>query len=114
MNKPKKAAISKTEYGIYFDYLNNPGSIAYNIPLFFKLDKGIDISRLKQAVEAVIENHPYIKSRLTADSDGAVYKLSSDEPAVLEVKELHDADFDKKVLFIHSSYSAKDFIGAVL
>ena len=72
MNKQKKSALSKTEYGIYFDYLNNPGSIAYNIPLFLKLDKDIDITRLKQAVEAVIENHPYIKSRLTSDSDGAV------------------------------------------
>ena len=98
MNNNKKTALSKTEYGIYFDYLNNPGSIAYNIPLFLKLDKAIDITRLKQAVEAVIENHPYIKSRLTADSDGAVYKLSSDESAVVEVKELHDADFDKKSL----------------
>ena len=86
MNKPKKAALSKTEYGIYFDYLNNPSGIAYNIPLFLKLDKDIDITRLKQAVEEVIENHPYIKSRLTADIDGAVYKLSSDEPAVVEVK----------------------------
>ena len=98
MNNNKKTALSKTEYGIYFDYLNNPGSIAYNIPLFLKLDKDIDISRFKRAVEAVIENHPYIKSRLTADSDGAVYKLSLDESAVVEVKELHDADFDKKSL----------------
>ena len=98
MNKPKKTVLSKTEYGIYFDYLNNHGSIAYNIPLFLKLDQDIDITRLKQAVEAVIENHPYIKSRLIADSDGAVYKLSSDEPAVVEVKEMHDADFDKKSL----------------
>ncbi|MGN1126336.1 MAG: AMP-binding protein, partial [Ruminococcus sp.] len=98
MNKQKKTVLSKTEYGIYFDYLNNPGSIAYNIPLFLKLDKDIDITRLKQAVEAVIENHPYIKSRLTSESDGAVYKLSSDEPAVVEVKEMQVADFDKKSL----------------
>ena len=98
MSNPKKTALSKTEYGIYFDYLSNPASIAYNIPLYLKLDRDIDITGLKQAVEKSIENHPYLKSRLTADSDGAVYKLSSDEPAVVEVKELHEADFDRKSL----------------
>ena len=60
MNEEKMTVLSKTEYGIYFDYLNNPDSIAYNIPLFLKLDKDIDITRLKQAVEKAIENHPYI------------------------------------------------------
>ena len=96
MNEEKMTVLSKTEYGIYFDYLNNPDSIAYNIPLFLKLDKDIDITRLKQAVEAVIENHPYIKSRLTTDNDGTVYKLSSDEPAVVEVKRIKDGDFHKE------------------
>ena len=60
MNKQKKTVLSKTEYGIYFDYLNNPSSIAYNIPLFLKLDWDIDITRLQQAVDTAIENHPYI------------------------------------------------------
>ncbi|MGN1137867.1 MAG: AMP-binding protein, partial [Ruminococcus sp.] len=94
----KKTVLSKTEYGIYFDYLSNPQSIAYNLPLFVKLDKDVDITRLKQAVEAVIDNHSYLKLRLTAHSDGAVYKLPSDEPAVVEVKEMRDADFDEKSL----------------
>lgn len=101
MNKQDMNVLSKTEYGIYFDYMNNPGSIAYNIPFFLKLSKNVDIARLKEAVEASIDNHPYIKSRLTVDDKGIIYKLSSDESAQVDVKELHDSEFDKKSL-VHS------------
>ena len=98
MNKQNRAALSKTEYGIYFDYLSNPDSVAYNIPLLLRLGRDTDIDRLKQAVESAVENHFYIKSRLSQDSDGKVYKLPSDEPAQVELKEMHDCDFDKSSL----------------
>lgn len=98
MKKQDMNVLSKTEYGIYFDYMNNPGSIAYNIPFFLKLSKNVDIARLKKAVEASIDNHSYIKLRLTVDDKGIIYKLSSDEPAQVEVKKLHDSEFDKKGL----------------
>lgn len=96
MNKQNMSVLSKTEYGIYFDYMHNSDSIAYNIPLFLRLDKDIDIARLKQAVETSIDNHSYIKSRLTVDDRGIVCKLSFDEPAQVEVKEMYDSEFDKK------------------
>lgn len=98
MKKQDMNVLSKTEYGIYFDYMNNPDSIAYNIPFFLKLSKNVDIARLKKAVEASIDNHSYIKLRLTVDDKGIIYKLSSDEPAQVEVKKLHDSEFDKKGL----------------
>lgn len=98
MNKLDMNVLSKTEYGIYFDYMNNPDSIAYNIPFFLKLSKNVDIEKLKKAIEASIDNHLYIKSRLTVGEDGVIYKTHSDEQAQVEVKELHDSDFDKKSL----------------
>lgn len=98
MNKRNMSVLSKTEYGIYFDYMNNPESTAYNIPCFIKLEKNVDIPRLKQALEATFENHSYFKSRLTVDDDGVVYKVPSDEPAQVEVKEMHDSEFDKRSL----------------
>lgn len=98
MKKQDMNVLSKTEYGIYFDYMNNPDSIAYNIPFFLKLSKNVDIEKLKKAIEASIDNHLYIKSRLTVGEDGVIYKTHSDEQAQVEVKELHDSDFDKKSL----------------
>lgn len=98
MNKQNMNVLSKTEYGIYFDYMNNPSSIAYNIPFFLKLSKNVDIAQLKQAVKASIDNHSYIKSRITVGDDGVIYKFMSDEPAQVEVKQLQDSEFDKKSL----------------
>lgn len=111
MKKQDMNVLSKTEYGIYFDYMNNPGSIAYNIPFFLKLSKNVDIARLKKAVEASIDNHSYIKLRLTVDDKGIIYKLSSDEPAQVEVKKLHDSEFEKKILCIPLICWVKDFTG---
>lgn len=98
MNNQNMNVLSKTEYGIYFDYMNNPSSIAYNIPFFLKLSKNVDIAQLKQAVKASIDNHSYIKSRITVGDDGVIYKFMSDEPAQVEVKQLQDSEFDKKSL----------------
>lgn len=98
MDKQDKSPLSKTEYGIYFDCMNTPGSIAYNIPFFLKLGREVDADRLKRAIEAAIDNHSYIKLRLGIDDGGNVYKLLMDEPAQVEVRALHDAELDKKSL----------------
>lgn len=98
MEKQDRSALSKTEYGIYFDCMNNPESVAYNLPFFVKLGRDVDAARLKEAVEAAINNHPYIKSRLSAGDDGVIYKLAQNEPAQVDTRSLHDAELDKKSL----------------
>ena len=87
--------LTKTEYGIYVDYVNNPKSTAYNLPLFSALDKSTDVQRLKKAVEAAFDNHPYLKIRLYADENGEICKSICDEPAQVEVKEMSDSEFNK-------------------
>lgn len=87
--------LSKTEYGIYVEFINNPQSTAYNLPLFLTLKKDTDIEKLKKSVQTAFENHPYLKSRLYADNDGNVYKKCGDEPVKIETNEMADSDFNK-------------------
>ena len=96
MNEQKISILSKTEYGVYFDFANNPKSTAYNIPQFLTFDKDTDVLKLKSAVEQAIENHPYLKTRLNVDEDGNVCKSICGEPAYVEVREINSADFDKR------------------
>ncbi|MGN0469465.1 MAG: amino acid adenylation domain-containing protein [Acutalibacteraceae bacterium] len=91
----KKYVLTKTEYGIYFDFANNPKSTAYNIPQFLTFDKDTDVLKLKEAVEKAVEAHPYLKTRLSIDENGNVYKSICDEPVNVEIKEIRDADFNK-------------------
>ena len=87
--------LSKTEYGIFVEFINNPESTAYNLPFFLTLDKNIDIEKLKAAAETVFENHKYLKTRLYTDNDGNIFKSISNEALKIEVKEIADSDFNK-------------------
>lgn len=95
MTTQNKSVLSKTEYGIYADFVNNSQSTAYNLPLFSTLDKSTDVQRLKKAVEAAFDNHPYLKTRLYADENGEICKSICDEPAQVEIKEMSDSEFNK-------------------
>lgn len=95
MSNEKKTGLSKTEYGIYVDFVQNPQSTAYNIPLFFTFEKSIDVIKLKEAVEKAIDNHPYLKTRLSVGENGSVCKSICDEPACVEIKEMNYGDIDK-------------------
>ncbi|MGN1113334.1 MAG: condensation domain-containing protein, partial [Acutalibacteraceae bacterium] len=95
MNNNKKTVLSKTEYGVYVDFINNPKSTAYNIPQFLTFDKNTDVLKLKKALETTVDNHPYLKTRLSIDEKGDVYKSICDEPAFVEIKEMPDSDLDK-------------------
>lgn len=98
MNRQIRTTLSKTEYGIYFDCTNEPDSTAYNIDLFFKLNKNTDVQKLKKALETTIDAHPYLKLHLTAGDDGTVYKVLSDEPPQVQIEKAREAAFDKKSL----------------
>ncbi|MGN0481000.1 MAG: condensation domain-containing protein, partial [Lachnospiraceae bacterium] len=95
MSNEKKTGLSKTEYGIYVDFVQNPKSTAYNLPQFFTFEKSTDVIKLKEAVEKAIDNHPYLKTRLSVSENGSVYKSICDEPAYVEIKEMNYGDIDK-------------------
>lgn len=105
MKAQKKTMLSKTEYGVYFDFARNPQSTAYNIPMFLKLDKSTDVLQLKAAVEKAIDNHPNLKTRLGAEENGSVFKSICEEPACVELRQMRHADFEK-----HSFVSPFDLL----
>lgn len=64
--------LSQTQMGIYVTCMNTQEEGNYNIDILYKLDEDIDILRLAQALDKVIEAHPYVKSRLVTDANGEV------------------------------------------
>ena len=68
----KEYPISKTQEGIFVECVSKVDSTTYNIPFLFKLDKGIDINKLKEALIKVIDNHEYIKTTLFMDDNGDI------------------------------------------
>ena len=64
--------LTATQEGIYVECLSHPTSTIYNIPLLYKLGKGVDLTRLESAIREAINAHPYLKGHLITDASGDV------------------------------------------
>ena len=71
--------LTQTQNGIFVECAANPGSTIYNIPFLFRLGEGVNLARLKQAIEETVEAHPYTKTTLYLDDQGDIWQKRNDE-----------------------------------
>ena len=74
----KDYPLMQNQMGIFVEEETLSGSTRYNIPSLFKISEKLDVEKLKAAVEAAIDAHPYIKATLTGDRSGNVRALRND------------------------------------
>lgn len=55
---PVYSKISSAQMGMYLDYVSEPESLRYNIPVLYRFDKDIDVEKLADAFGKVIMLHP--------------------------------------------------------
>ena len=92
----KDYPLSQTQLGIYVECMSRQGEVAYNNGMLFQLNPTIDADQLSMACEAVVEAHPYIKTRLFVDSQGNPRQLRNDaEPYRQNVETLTQQEFDQ-------------------
>ena len=77
--------LSKTQEGIFVECVSKVNSTNYNIPFLFKLDKKMDLVKLKEAVIKAIDNHPYLKSILYMNDNGDILAKRNNVPTKVEV-----------------------------
>ncbi len=71
-------AVTKTQEGIFFETLSHPDSPVYNVPGLFKLDESIELPRLRKAVAAAVNAHPYMMTRMFIDQNGGIRQRRTD------------------------------------
>ncbi|OUM56422.1 hypothetical protein PIROE2DRAFT_18982, partial [Piromyces sp. E2] len=59
----KEFPITSQQMGVYLDSIKNSGSIIYNIPLTFKLNKNVNIERVKESIKLLFEKQEILKSK---------------------------------------------------
>ena len=92
--KQKDYPLSQTQLGIYVECMPHQGKTLYNNAMLFKLTDDIDTNRLARACEAVVEAHPYIKTRLFVDEEGHPRQCRNDEePYHQLVESLSETEF---------------------
>ncbi|MBE6519057.1 MAG: amino acid adenylation domain-containing protein [Thermoplasmata archaeon] len=85
--------LSKVQYGIYAECIQNPDSTRYNIPAIERMPDHMDVDRLVRAVDALVEAHPGLRTRVFADDSGQpVQELDCEVHAI--VKDMSDEEFD--------------------
>ncbi|MEV6868890.1 amino acid adenylation domain-containing protein, partial [Streptosporangium subroseum] len=52
-----------------------PGSVEYNVPLSLRLEGPLDAAALSAALDAIVERHEVLRTRLLTDEDGVAHQV---------------------------------------
>ena len=77
--------LTKTQEGIFVECVSKVNSTNYNIPFLFRLDKKMDLVKLKDAVIKAIDSHPYLKSILYMNDNGDILAKRNSSPTKVEI-----------------------------
>ena len=90
--KKERYPLSSSQQGIYAESMSRDGEAAYNNPILLKLGDSIDTERLCRACEAVVEAHPFIKTRISTDENGDAVQLRNDSESYSQTVERMSED----------------------
>ena len=74
------APLSYAQTGIYVDCVMNPESVAYNIPVYMQLAKGITAQEVIQALQTVIDLHPMMKAHFETQGEDTIQVTDPNQP----------------------------------
>jgi hypothetical protein len=79
--------LTETQKGVYYDWEKNRDALQYNIPSALKCPGETDPRKLKEAVTAVLDAHPYIKTILAIEAGNLVQKRRDSLIADIMIKQ---------------------------
>ena len=56
--------ITQTQEGIFFETTSHPDSTIYNIPTLLRIGESVELPKLKAAIAAAVNAHPYLMTRI--------------------------------------------------
>ena len=89
--------LTKTQEGIFIESIAKPGSTNYNIPLLFKIDKELDLEKLKEAIIKTLKVHDYLLLTLAMDDNGDIKALRKEVEPKVDLINVDSLDKEKLV-----------------
>lgn len=87
--------LSQTQLGIFVACMARQGEVVYNNGVLLQLGNGVDMQCLAKACEAMVDAHPFVKTRLFVDDKGHPrQRRNDDECYQQDVEVMSEADFD--------------------
>ena len=91
-----QAPLSKVQYGLYVECMNQAGEACYNIPYCYVLDGGLDGEKLRQAIMAAVAGHPTLMTRIKQNEEGEpVQVIDNSESFELSIEDISDIEAEK-------------------
>ncbi|OUM56194.1 hypothetical protein PIROE2DRAFT_19307 [Piromyces sp. E2] len=59
----KEFPVTSQQLGVYIDSIKNPNSVMYNVPVFYKMDKNVNIQKIKDAIIQIFNKQEILKSK---------------------------------------------------
>ena len=90
----RSCGLTFEQQGVYADCQIDPSSTIYNTPFSVKIPEGITATQLRDAVRGVVEAHPYILCRFTAnDKNEIIQEAIPDFTLDIPEKEMSAQDY---------------------
>ncbi len=71
--------ITQTQSGIFVECSMDENSVAYNIPVLFRIRDGIDCEKVVESLKKTLDAHPYAKMTLKMSENGDIRALRHDD-----------------------------------
>ncbi len=78
--------LTANQLGIYYECVQSPDVVKYTLPSAIRFGKDVDAQKLKDAVIATIEAHPYLKTRIVTGEDGELKQKRCDDAVIDEIE----------------------------
>lgn len=87
--------LTQNQLGLYFSCIKDPGTLVYNIPFAVSLRSDVDTQKLKKAVLAVLDAHPYVKTHLALHENEPVQLRLDDLAVDIPVTDCTEEEYEK-------------------
>ena len=106
---PRSCRLSFAQQGVYAECQIDPSAVTYNIPLVLRFPEGTGAEELRDAVLRVMEAHPYLLCRFTADENNEIVQepIPDGAPEVPVLEMAADAFEAHKAAFVRPFDLAK-------
>ena len=85
-NEMEYFPLTTNQLGIYLECMQSPDEVKYTLPVCIRFSSNVDAEKLRDAVIATIEAHPYLKTRIINTEDGELKQKRCDDIAINEIE----------------------------
>lgn len=98
MSAPRNAALplSFAQQRLWFLYLLNPGSSAYNIPTIYYMVGELDVDALQRSINEIVRRHEVLRTNFTSFDGQPIQVIAPSQPLTIEIVDLQGASANQK------------------